>query len=96
MEQLTQLSTENRATVLNDIVTQAYAAILDGVAKGKTEVIVELAALRSAWMENAEFVAELDTTLTALFPGSTVEIVTVTSFLKQIQFSYTPITPSQT
>ena len=89
--QLTQLYTDNRSSVLNDIVTSSHTIILAGVACGKTSIMIDHILLHSEWMKEAQFVTDLQSTLSGLFPGSTITIAAEEPGPYRISFSYTPV-----
>jgi hypothetical protein len=90
VEQLTEFYESNRASVLNRIVRDSYATILELVGIGKREFPVDHVYLHSEWSKDEQFRNDLVSALQGYFPGSTI-----TMFIQEpndycISFSYTP------
>jgi hypothetical protein len=76
---------------MSDVVKHAYAVILDIVARGKTSAMIDHILLHSEWLKEAQFVADLESALHALFPGSDISIVSDSPAPPRISFAYTPL-----
>jgi hypothetical protein len=89
--QLTQMYQSNRASVIQEIVRHVHATIVEFVSIGKRDFTVDHMYLHSDWLQDATFRSELETTIQAYFPGSTIALVLEEPRNYCISFSYTPL-----
>jgi hypothetical protein len=77
--------------VMSEVVKHAHAVILDIVGRGKNSTMIDHTLLHSEWLKEAQFVADLESALHALFPGSDISVVSDSPAPPRISFTYTPL-----
>lgn len=88
--QLTEFYESKRASVLDRVIRDSYATILELVGIGKREFPVDHVYLHSEWSKDQQFRDDLISALQGYFPGSTIAMFIQEPDDYCISFSYTP------
>lgn len=85
---LAALYINSRALIMSELVAHVHSVILENVVRGKRSLMIDHMHMHTDWLKNEEFIAEFETTLRALFPDTTIAVVTEMSAHPRVSFSY--------